>query len=133
MGNVIEENDINFKFALKYAIENYRIKHFLIIGHFHCNSFKEAIYPKKGGLNNKWLKNIRQIAEDNRYELYEPKRDSEKYERNFCEVNIKEQIKRMGEMDIIQDYMEEGNIIYIYGLMLNGVNEEIKEIITVHS
>lgn len=133
MGNIIEEKDVNFQFALKYAIENHKIRNFFIIGHYSCNSFKEAIYPKKGGHSNKWLKNIRQIAENNRYQLYEPKRDIEKYERNFCEVNIKEQIKRMGELEQIQQYLEEGVLIYIVGLMLNGSNGELKEIQTVHS
>ena len=29
MGNIIEEKDANFNFALKYAIENHKIRHFL--------------------------------------------------------------------------------------------------------
>ena len=133
MGNIIGEKDVNFQFAIKYAIDNHKIKHFLIIGHHSCNSFKEAIYPKKGGQNNKWLKNIRQIAEMNRNLLYEPKKDNQSYERNFCEINVKEQMKRMGQLEVMQNYMEDGNKIYIVGLMLNGANGEMKEIQTIHS
>ena len=79
------------------------------------------------------IKNIRQIAENNRYLLYEPKRDIEKYERNFSEVNVKEQIKRMGELEQIQNYINNGVKIYIVGFVLNEPNGEIQEIQTVHS
>jgi carbonic anhydrase len=131
IGNIIKEKDENFLMALKYAIEKYQIKYFLIIGHFICKSFNEAIYPKNKTKMNKWLKNIRYIAINSGNS--ESKKDMERYERNYSEINIKVQIRRLGQCDILQEYFSNGNKVYIVGLTLNGKNGELNEIEIFHS
>jgi carbonic anhydrase len=131
IGNIIKEKDENFQMALKYAIEKYQIKYFLIIGHFICESFNDAIYPRNRNKMNKWLRNIKHIAIN--CGNCESKKDIERYERNFCEINVKVQIRRLGQCDILQEYFSNGNKVYIVGLTLNGKNGELNEIEIFHS
>lgn len=133
IGNIIKENDENFFLGLKYAIENYGIKYFLIIGHYFCDSFKDAIYPKKGGFKNMWFKNIKEIAENNKDMIRASKKDNKEYEKSYCEVNIKEQILRLGESEIFQEYIGQGKRIYIVGLTYNEIKGELKEIEIINS
>ena len=80
---------------------------------------------------NKWLKNIKQIADNSGN--CEAKKDYERYENNFCEINVKVQIRRLVKYEILQDYFTKGNKIYIVGLTLNERNGELKEIEIVRS
>lgn len=133
IGNIIIDRDINFMCAIQYAIENLYIRNFIILGHTNCKALKESIYPTKQGVINKWLKNLRSIAEENRNQLYEAKRDNEKYEQNFSLININEQMKRLSELDLIQNLINQGEKIYIYGFQLVNNNGKLKEIEVIHS
>jgi carbonic anhydrase len=133
IGNIITLEDVNLIFAIQYAIETLNIKNFIILGHTSCSALKEAIYPSKNGIINKWLKNIRLIAEENRHLLYESKRDFENYEFNFSQINIKEQMKRFSELRFIQSIIKRLEKVYIYGFQLQNSNGKIKDIEVLHS
>jgi len=124
MGNMIIPKDGNFLCALENAVENLNIRNFIIIGHTCCRALKEAIYPTKQGQSNKWLKSIRSIAEANRKFLYEEKRDNENYDYNFSQINIREQMKRFSDLDLIKKIYSKGEKFYIYGFqVINSIGK----------
>lgn len=133
IGNIIISKDVNLLCAIQYAIETLNIRNFIILGHSSCLALKEAIHPSKNGIINKWLKNIRTIAEENRHLLYEAKRDTENYEYNFSLINVKEQMKRFSELSLIQNINKKGEKVYIHGFQLLNSTGKIMDIEVLHS
>lgn len=133
IGNIIISKDVNLLCAIQYAIEMLNIRNFIILGHTSCLALREAIYPSKNGIINKWLKNIRLIAEENRHLLYEAKRDVENYDLNFSQLNIKEQMKRFSQLSLIQNINRKGEKVYIHGFHLLNSSGKINEIEVLHS
>lgn len=118
IGNIIISKDLNLLCAIQYAIEILNIRNFIVLGHINCLALKEGIYPSKNGIINKWVKNIRIFAEENRHMLYESKKDHESYELNLSLINIKEQMKRFSKLSLIQNINNHGEKVYIHGFQL---------------
>jgi len=133
IGNLIISKDENLLCAIEYATETLQIRNFIILGHSRCLAIREAIYPSTNGIINRWLKNIRLIAEENRHLLCETKMDIENYEVNFSKINIKEQMKRFSKLSLIKDLNKKGEKVYIHGFQLLNNLGKIISIEVLHS
>ena len=52
--------DLNVASVIQYAIENLKVKHIIVCGHYGCGGIKAAM-EEKGKKNSPWLQIIKDI------------------------------------------------------------------------
>ncbi|MCH9823400.1 MAG: carbonic anhydrase [Bacteroidetes bacterium] len=90
VANMVISIDLNVMTVLNYAINNLRVDHVVICGHYQCGGVKAAMQAKDLGILNPWLRNIRDVYRLHHEELDQIKDEARKYDR-LVELNVQEQ------------------------------------------
>ena len=91
IANLVTDKDENIMAVIQYAVENLKVKHIIVCGHYGCGGVKAAMEQKTTGLLYNWLKNVRNV-----------------YELHFDELKI------IGDKDKKHDRLVELNVIEIF-------------------
>jgi carbonic anhydrase len=90
IANLVVNTDLNVMSVINYAVENLKVKHIIVCGHYNCGGVKAAMMSKDLGILNPWLRNIRDVYRLHREELDGIKDDHDRYNR-LVELNVIEQ------------------------------------------
>jgi carbonic anhydrase len=90
IANLVVNTDLNVMSVINYAVENLKVKHIIVCGHYNCGGVKAAMEPKDLGILNPWLRNIRDVYRLHREELEKITGERERYNR-LVELNVIEQ------------------------------------------
>ena len=90
IANLVVNTDLNAMSVINYAVENLKVKHIIVCGHYNCGGVKAAMQAKDLGILNPWLRNIRDVYRLHRKELDDIKDDHDRYNR-LVELNVIEQ------------------------------------------
>jgi carbonic anhydrase len=69
IANMVISIDLNMMSVLTYAVENLKVDHVVICGHYYCGGVKAAMDAADLGILNPWLRNIRDVYRLHKYEL----------------------------------------------------------------
>ncbi|MGL4630595.1 MAG: carbonic anhydrase [Leadbetterella sp.] len=130
IANMVVHTDLNMLSVLQYAVENLKIKHILVVGHYNCGGIKGAMGNTDLGLVNKWVRNIKEVIVKHKKEL-EVIEDEQKRFDTLVEFNVIEQVKNVAETTIIQKAWKEENAPHIHGWVIDlnqGLINEVFEI-----
>ncbi len=130
IANLVLHSDISVMSSLQYAVEFLRVPYIIVCGHYGCGGVKASIENQNLGLIDDWLKNIRNVHEDNATELNEITDKKVKADK-LVEINVKRQVKNIASTDIYQNSWnsEEGPTIlgWVFN-MENGLLEQLTEV-----
>jgi carbonic anhydrase len=104
IGNIVSGNDLNLLSVVDYAVNNLRVPHILVVGHYDCGAVRGSISePEDGGLGivENWLRNIRDVARFHREELLAIE-DREQRHRRLVELNVQEQCLNILKIGTVQ-------------------------------
>ncbi len=104
IGNIVSGVDLNLLSVVDFAVNNLRVPHILVVGHYDCGAVRGSIAePEDGGLGivENWLRNIRDVARFHREELLAIK-DSEQRHRRLVELNVQEQCLNILKIGTVQ-------------------------------
>ncbi len=90
IANLVVNTDLNVMSVINYAVENLKVKHIIVCGHYNCGGVKAAMEAKDLGILNPWLRNIRDVYRLHREELDAIEDDHARYNR-LVELNVIEQ------------------------------------------
>lgn len=90
IANLVANTDLNVMSVIHYAVENLKVKHIIVCGHYNCGGVKAAMESKDLGILNPWLRNIRDVYRLHKDELDSLKGEKERYNR-LVELNVIEQ------------------------------------------
>jgi carbonic anhydrase len=90
IANLVVNTDLNAMSVINYAVENLKVKHIIVCGHYNCGGVKAAMEAKDLGILNPWLRNIRDVYRLHREELDAIQDDHARYDR-LVELNVVEQ------------------------------------------
>lgn len=131
VGNLIIEDDINMLSAVQYAVEVLNVKHIIVCGHYDCGGIQIALDTKDYGYLDTWLKSVKNVYEKNKEELNKLP-DSEKADR-LVELNIKEQVQNLSEIDVIQKHWENNSGPYLHGWVYDIHKGSLKDLIIIEN
>ena len=114
VANLVIHTDMNCLSVLQYAIDQLRIKHVIVCGHYGCGGVRAALQRQPHGLIDNWLRHIRDIAQRHRQEL-DALADDEARLKRLCELNIVNQVVNVGNTTIVQDAWVRGQSVQIHG------------------
>ena len=90
IANMVISIDLNVMSVVNYAVENLKVNHVIVCGHYECGGVKAAMQSSDLGILNPWLRNIRDVYRIHKNELNAITDEDKKYDR-LVELNVKEQ------------------------------------------
>ena len=100
IANLVVPSDINLLSVIQYAVENLKVRHIIVCGHYGCGGVRAALSQESYGLLNKWLYYIKDA-----YFHHQSKLDATPVEERvdrMVEINVRQQILNLARMSVIQ-------------------------------
>jgi len=101
IANMVSALDFSAMSVIQYAVEQLKVKHIVIVGHYQCGGVQAAMKSKDYGLLNPWFRIIRDVYRHYEDELDNITDEKEKYDR-LVELNVKEQCINVLKTSIVQ-------------------------------
>lgn len=130
IANLVIHTDLSLMSVLEYAVVHLKVKHVIICGHYGCGGVKAAMAPQSLGPIDKWLRNIKDIANMHWKEL-ETISDSNAKTDRLVELSTIEQAKNLTHTAIVQNAWHKGRELYIHGWVFDMASGKLKELITI--
>ncbi len=109
IANMVISIDLNVMSVLNYAVNNLKVKHVIVCGHYACGGVKAAMQSADLGILNPWLRNIRDVYRLHSQELNNIKNEENRYKR-LVELNVQEQCINVIKTAEVQRAYQERNI-----------------------
>ena len=90
IANMVISIDLNVMSVINYAVNQLKVNHIVVCGHYACGGVKAAMQSADLGILNPWLRNIRDVYRIHKLELNDIEDEEKKYDR-LVELNVKEQ------------------------------------------
>ena len=101
IANMVISIDLNVMSVVNYAVENLKVNHVIVCGHYECGGVKAAMQSSDLGILNPWLRNIRDVYRIHKNELNAITDEDKKYDR-LVELNVKEQCVKLIKTAAVQ-------------------------------
>jgi carbonic anhydrase len=114
IANVVVHTDLNCLSVIQYAVEELKVKHIIVCGHYGCGGVKAALDNRDHGLIDNWLRHIRDV-----YRLHAAQLDaivdSETRRDRLCELNVIEQVANVCDTTMVRNAWKRGQELTIHG------------------
>ncbi|WP_411028448.1 carbonic anhydrase, partial [Salmonella sp. s58998] len=127
VANVVAHTDLNCLSVVQYAVDQLKVKHILIVGHYGCGGVKAAMTPQDLGLLNPWLRNIRDVYRLHEKELDAIADESERYDR-LVELNVIEQCRNVIKSADVQQSWHENKYPIVHGWVFGFKDGLLKDL-----
>jgi len=123
----VRTEDLSLMATVEYAVETAAVEYIIVCGYSHCSGIREVAQGLDEKVHMKrWLEDVVQLY-DNHREEFTPLNINER-EKLLCELNIREQIIKLSNLDIIQNAWGKGNQLNLLGWYFDLHSGYIKEI-----
>lgn len=130
VANVVVHTDLNCLSVLQFAVDNLKVKHVLVVGHYGCGGVYAALHNLKMGLIDNWLRHVHDVYEKHAA-LIAPLATDEARHRRLCEMNVIEQVANVCQTTIVQSAWERGQELAIHGLIY-GLEDGLLRDLRIH-
>lgn len=127
VANVIHSSDLNMLSALEYAVENLKVKHVIVCGHYGCGGIKACTEDYPHGLVDHWLEPIRRIADRSLHELVVLNGEEARLNR-LAELNVIDGVERICQTPIIRKAWDNGSNVAVHGLIYGLKNGHLRDL-----
>lgn len=90
IANMVSNIDLNVQTVLNYAVNQLKVQHIVVCGHYGCGGIKAAMESKDLGILNPWLRNIRDVYRLHKTTLNSIECEEDRYKK-LVELNVQEQ------------------------------------------
>jgi len=127
IANVIVHTDLNALSVIQFAVDQLKVKHIIVVGHYGCSGVKAALDNIRVGLADNWIRHIKDVDDKHGAYLGNVSDYKERFN-HLCELNVIEQVVNVCETTIVQDAWLRGQELtvhgWIYGLK-NGLARDL--------
>jgi carbonic anhydrase len=128
IANLVLNSDFNLLSVLYYALYFLGIRDILVVGHHNCGGVTAALSNKSLGFMEGWIGHIRNISRIHADELLKLPTEQERIDR-LCEINVIEQVKNLETVYFVEELVEAGEEIRLYGWLYDVRDGLIHELI----
>jgi carbonic anhydrase len=101
IANMVVHTDMNLLAVLEHAVNELKVKHVIVCGHYGCGVVKVAAGQESLGLINNWLRNIEDVFRFHQDELAGITSEDKRIDR-LIELNVEEQVLNLAKTAIVQ-------------------------------
>lgn len=128
IANLVVHTDMNFLSVLQFAVENLKVKHIIVCGHYNCGGVKAALSNQSLGLINNWVRNIKDTYFNYKLDVDSLKDETARVNR-LVELNVIDQVKNLAHTSIIQRAWFERKLPCIHGWVYDLNTGLLKQLI----
>jgi len=114
IANQVSLEDQNALSVIHFAVDQLRVKHIVVCGHYMCGGVQAAMGERKEGPLESWLDQVREVEELNRDEL-ERLGDADERFRRLVELNVEAQCLNILKLDVIQESIRKNDTPNLHG------------------
>lgn len=131
VANLVVPTDLNCLSAVQYAVDQLRIEHLMVVGHYGCGGVLAALHDKRVGLVDNWIRHVKDVR-DRHTELLQSL-PAEYRGDALCELNAIEQVLHIAQTTVVQDAWQRGQKVILHGWcyhLNNGLITDLKMTVT---
>jgi carbonic anhydrase len=131
IANMVKKDDPNFISVLKYAVENLKVKHIVICGHYFCGGVQAAMSEVNLNLGviETWIEPIKQKYLKKKTQL-EQLTDPTARLNKMVEINVVAQVENLMETEVMIKARERGDAPDVNGLVMDLSTGYLKTVIS---
>ncbi len=127
VANVVVHSDLNALSTIQFAVDELKVRHIMVVGHYGCGGVLAALEGARVGLVDNWLRHVQDVR-DRHHKLLD-KVPAEKKHDALCALNVVQQAVNVARCSIIQDAWRRGQTVTIHGWVYglhNGILEDLR-------
>ena len=126
VANVVVPTDLNCLSTIQYAVDQLKVKHLMVVGHYGCGGVKAALLDLRVGLADNWLRHVRDVA-DRHYKRMQRVPEARKLDA-LCELNAIEQAENVCLTTVVQDAWARGQKLSVHGWVYSLHDGRVREL-----
>ena len=113
VANVVVPTDLNCLSTIQYAVDQLKVEHVMVVGHYGCGGVTAALNDVRVGLADNWLRHIKDVRDRHANLLADtpPQRRVDA----LCELNVIEQVMNVAQTTVVQDAWARGQALSLHG------------------
>ncbi|TFZ00013.1 carbonate dehydratase [Ramlibacter rhizophilus] len=113
VANVVVPTDLNCLSTVQFAVDQLKIEHLMVVGHYGCGGVLAALQGVRVGLADNWLRHVKDVMDRHRALLDQVpaahRGDA------LCELNVIEQVVNVAQTTVVQDAWSRGQPLTLHG------------------
>jgi carbonic anhydrase len=118
IANQVDLSDRNATSVIYFAVDQLKVKHIVVCGHYMCGGVETAMKGSKDGPLDPWFDLIRDVAVLNRRELESMNDVEERYHR-LVELNVEAQCRNVLKFEVVRESILQSGTPTIHGWVLD--------------
>ncbi len=127
VANLAPPQDANYLSVLQFAVDELKVRHIMVVGHYGCGGVRAAVDGRRRGLVDHWLHPIREVYWDYQVEL-EAIADQDARLRRLCELNVTRQVRNVASDVFVLDAWARGQALAVHGWVYSLSTGLIKDL-----
>ncbi len=113
VANVVVPTDLNCLSTIQYAVDQLKVEHLMVVGHYGCGGVVAALNGTRVGLADNWLRHVKDVAR--RHQSLIDATAPEHRVALLCELNAIEQVVNVAQTTVVQDAWARGQSLTLHG------------------
>ena len=113
IANVVVPTDLNCLSTIQYAVDQLKVEHLMVVGHYGCGGVLAALQDARIGLADNWIRHVKDVR-DKHAVLLEGLDRPWRHDA-LCELNVVEQVMNIAHSTVMQDAWARGQKVQIHG------------------
>lgn len=113
VANVVVPTDLNCLSTIQYAVDQLKVGHLMVVGHYGCGGVQAALEGMRVGLADNWLRHIKDVRDRHRSVL-DGVAAAHRHD-VLCELNVIEQVMNVAQTTVVQDAWHRGQALTLHG------------------
>ena len=113
VANVVVHTDLNALSTIQFAVDQLKVEHVMVVGHYGCGGVNAALNNLRVGLVDNWLRHIKDVR-DRHVAILEAVRPEAQLD-TLCELNVIEQVMNVAHTTVVQDAWSRGQRVALHG------------------
>lgn len=113
VANVVVPTDLNCLSTIQFAVDQLKVEHLMVVGHYGCGGVHAALNNLRLGLVDNWLHHIKDVR-DRHSAILEAAAPEARVD-ILCELNVIEQVMNVAQTTVMQDAWARGQRVALHG------------------
>ena len=124
IANIVSDNDLNVMSIIQFAVENLKVKHIIVCGHYGCGGIEYSMKDNLSKPLSHWLNNIKDINIENYDELKLIETNEKKLDR-LVELNVVKQAENVFKNPFVKKSYKGNGYPTVHGWVYDMKNGKI--------
>ena len=113
VANVVVHTDLNCLSTIQFAVDQLKVEHLMVVGHYGCGGVNAALHNLRVGLVDNWLRHIKDVR-DRHSGILDAAPPATQLD-ILCELNVIEQVMNVAHTTVVQDAWARGQRVTLHG------------------